>query len=115
MLRRRIERHTYHAVKRAVALGNRRSAVAREYGISMESVRKIILSPNWNTWIQPKARIAQDSVQERQLADDLRMNEKYVSRTEFEDAMMVLNRRLDRHVTMISSKKDRATWPWGIR
>lgn len=115
MARNRIERHIYHAVKRSVALGNRRSAVAKEYGISVESVRKISLSPNWKTWIQPKLRPTPILDQDQQLAVGLRLNEQYVSRAEFEASVKDLHDRLDTQRLLILKKKDKRQWPWGNR
>ncbi|PPH83901.1 hypothetical protein C5C50_04170 [Rathayibacter sp. AY1D9] len=52
---------------------------------------------------------------EAQLGVDLQMNEKYVPRSEFEDAVSDLNDRLDAQRHMIMAKKNKRTWPWGNR
>jgi hypothetical protein len=52
---------------------------------------------------------------EAQLGVDLQMNEKYVPRSEFENAVSDLNDRLDAQRLMIMSKKTKRTWPWGNR
>jgi hypothetical protein len=52
---------------------------------------------------------------EQRLQDGLDQLALVPTRDEFESAIAELNRRLDRHVEMISAKKDKRTWPWGNR
>ncbi|AZZ51406.1 hypothetical protein C1I64_04690 [Rathayibacter festucae DSM 15932] len=52
---------------------------------------------------------------EKRLQDGLNQLAQTPTRDEFESAIKEINLRLDRHVTMISAKRDRRTWPWGNR